>query len=103
MVIRGISDLINNKAKVDKAGYQEIAARHASAFAFEILAKLQLNEKLSTINNLDSSTVNAQVEQKIDSIKNTEMAGVDMSNAQSARLTVKQEAPNSRRGKNHWS
>jgi DNA polymerase III delta prime subunit len=26
---------------VDKAGYQEIAARHASAFAFELLAKLQ--------------------------------------------------------------
>jgi nucleoside phosphorylase len=45
MVIRGISDLISGKSKVDKAGYQKIAASHASAFAFEILARFQLSEK----------------------------------------------------------
>ncbi|MBE9228821.1 SIR2 family protein [Phormidium sp. LEGE 05292] len=39
LVIRGISDLIFNKTEVDKKGYQEIAACHASAFAFQVLAK----------------------------------------------------------------
>lgn len=40
LIVRGISDLINNKSALDDAVRQEVAARHASAFAFEILAKL---------------------------------------------------------------
>jgi nucleoside phosphorylase len=40
LIVRGISDLIDGKQEADAANSQELAARHASAFAFEVLAKL---------------------------------------------------------------
>jgi nucleoside phosphorylase len=40
LIIRGISALIDGKSDADARGSQQTAARHASAFAFEVLAKL---------------------------------------------------------------
>jgi nucleoside phosphorylase len=52
IVIRGISDMVDDKQTTDANGYQPIAARHASAFAFEMLANL--NPEDSTKSSADS-------------------------------------------------
>jgi 5'-methylthioadenosine/S-adenosylhomocysteine nucleosidase len=39
LVVRGISDMLDNKSQVDKAGIQAVAADHAAEFAMAILAR----------------------------------------------------------------
>jgi len=41
IAVRGISDLIEGKKEADASGTQEIAAGHAAAFAFEVLAQTE--------------------------------------------------------------
>jgi nucleoside phosphorylase len=58
LIVRGISDLVNNKSDVDDAVRQDIAARHASAFAFEVLAKFESIKSAEVITaEIDVTTV----------------------------------------------
>jgi len=61
MAIRGISDLIDGKAQADATGSQEIASCHASAFAFQILAKLDVNDNRSMSNTSNISNIHSVI------------------------------------------
>jgi len=64
LIIRGISDLIEGKREADAANSQVVAAQHASAFAFEVLAKLgESREFLSPQANADEANPQAQTTQ----------------------------------------
>ncbi|MBR8827665.1 MAG: 5'-methylthioadenosine/S-adenosylhomocysteine nucleosidase [Gomphosphaeria aponina SAG 52.96 = DSM 107014] len=56
LIIRGISDLIDGKSAADKSGSQEIAARHASAFAFQVLAKFEIPNQALNSNQTSKET-----------------------------------------------
>jgi nucleoside phosphorylase len=90
LVIRGISDLIYNKAEADEKGYKKIASRHASAFAFEILAKYTVKPKDSQ--NVASS-ISAESSIIIDKVDGGKVGGIKANQIpnQGANLTSKIE------------
>lgn len=60
IVVRGISDRINDKTPASDDDWQPVAARRAAAFAFQILAKLP-NEEERAIHQLSAGALAQQV------------------------------------------
>lgn len=85
LVIRGISDLVNGKSKADEEGFQKIASRHASAFAFEVLAKFDVsikvgveNEKIYPLPQIGLSKLKSRLKRKQEEIIRKEKQRKDL-------------------------
>jgi nucleoside phosphorylase len=61
LVVRGISDLIDKKIIADAGGSQELAARNASAFTFQVLSRLKAKRADIQLEGTKETTGAAQV------------------------------------------
>lgn len=66
LIVRGISDLIDAKGEADAAGSQEVAARRAAAFAFEVLARFQATPADGAAPVIVSATENPNIRDETD-------------------------------------